>query len=1069
MLASPRIEVGVDFQNVRDGLTHKALRSAASFQQKVGRVGREDGSDSLILTFLAHRSTDAHFAHRPSRLIDSQQLDPIPLASENRDVLATHLFTAILEYIGTRPQGTISCRGEAINIIGTGSANRVPESWEDKVRACVVYLLANRLTVRDYILRATGQVPGKPAIAQLADRAIDRMLSILGLVLADLSPAFAEGRTAAHWFKQNRQPTETPAFRQMIEQRERLLSSLEQTVGLPAPLSVPAQALLAAVRNGPASAISGTIPPFQSALLQQVTSLPASTTAALFQVLADAPALAQSLTTLPTGTNLETLCMARQLVHQFFELESDQRGQQQYYFHDILTTLLPFRQFYPFGLLRTHFQPIQAREVSIRLPAAQGGGNEEDTEGLESVLYELLPGTWNYRWGRGLKSPCGRIEQAASGEWYVDIRRIVAEFEETGTSFQASELPADMPVVFGAVVPMLRPIRLTMARSWNQPLVRRDDGLVGDGDEAPDPDPLQDPPRCPTLPRAFPAMWYRVVIAPGAPTVIGQAAPDTTQAVPHTFPAVGRVLLDRATFSEQVTVDRYVYALDRTYGTEVQSPRIHYRQGGAVQRPIVIGDTLMSTDGITLHLQEATVNAVLDLALNAPGAVRGEMTLRALRAFISRSANCGPFRSDMLRKIIAAAYLGAGGTLNSLDSSTVRALIADITRPAYDILVRVILDGVFAGADPVEVGTTRQRQETWYEEAWDDLLRLKAVSTGFDDDRVRQTARDVLVHSLAVSMLDAASQLVGASDGDLRYFYRADCCEVYLFDSVDGGNGFSETIARFLQIPPLRRVLASREGEPSADLPSVDWFALLDEVLSACPAQTTTRLLWEACRQGVSSPTQVAFPQDLPLRDLEARLRHEFDAVTGASAIVNHLIQRRAATFRSWQDLFWLQIVPEIFAVQAQQQDVAPNLSSFVARTQLCITGCLECVNNGDGSVHGSLLSGEHVSRSLLDILLRVVRQREPGAYLPIAPGADLGGALQARAGSPVLLPNGQPATVSVQDGAVTRQVMLTQVLGGVAAAPDDASGPLLASTGDLWSLQLPLVARYRDERPAPA
>ena len=36
LFASPRIEVGVDFDNVRDGVTHKAMRSAASFQQKAG-------------------------------------------------------------------------------------------------------------------------------------------------------------------------------------------------------------------------------------------------------------------------------------------------------------------------------------------------------------------------------------------------------------------------------------------------------------------------------------------------------------------------------------------------------------------------------------------------------------------------------------------------------------------------------------------------------------------------------------------------------------------------------------------------------------------------------------------------------------------------------------------------------------------------------------------------------------------------------------------------------------------------------------------------------------------------
>ena len=87
LIASPRIEVGVDFRNVRDGVTHKALRSASSFQQKVGRVGREDGSDSMIVTFLAQRTTDAHFAHHPARLIDAQHLDPIPLKADNPDVI----------------------------------------------------------------------------------------------------------------------------------------------------------------------------------------------------------------------------------------------------------------------------------------------------------------------------------------------------------------------------------------------------------------------------------------------------------------------------------------------------------------------------------------------------------------------------------------------------------------------------------------------------------------------------------------------------------------------------------------------------------------------------------------------------------------------------------------------------------------------------------------------------------------------------------------------------------------------------------------------------------------------
>jgi hypothetical protein len=92
MLASPRIEVGVDFKNVRDGATHKAMRSAASFQQKIGRVGREDKSDSLVVTFLAHRPTDAHFAHHPARLIEATCSPP--------DWSSSHHVPKVLSRVG---------------------------------------------------------------------------------------------------------------------------------------------------------------------------------------------------------------------------------------------------------------------------------------------------------------------------------------------------------------------------------------------------------------------------------------------------------------------------------------------------------------------------------------------------------------------------------------------------------------------------------------------------------------------------------------------------------------------------------------------------------------------------------------------------------------------------------------------------------------------------------------------------------------------------------------------------------------------------------------------------------
>jgi hypothetical protein len=451
-------------------------------------------------------------------------------------------------------------------------------------------------------------------------------------------------------------------------------------------------------------------------------------------------------------------------------------------------------------------------------------------------------------------------------------------------------------------------------------------------------------------------MWYRVEVPAGRPP---------RERLP--FPSLGRALFDAVDLHEGMQVDRYVYAIDRTYGNEVQPPRIHYRRGTDNPLPVVLGDTLLRTDGLTFRLRPDAVGAVLAEALGGPGPLRGEVTLRALRRFIVRTAGCDPFRSNLLRKVVAAHYLNQGGTLDRLDAAAASAALAGIDRARYDALAAALLDSVFVDDAGGEMTVSRQRQRGWYDKAWDDLARVRAEAAAgkLNDALVRDMGRDLLVHTLVVGALDAAGQLVGAAEGDLGYFYRTDRPEFYLFDSVEGGNGYAETVDRFLHIPPERRT------PDAADLPTSDWFALFEEVLSACPAQATARLLFEACRAGVTAVDQMT---DLT-HDQEARLRHEFDPIIGAARVISEALRAWPAVFRGWQDLLWLQVVPEYFAPALYRAGAVANLSSLEARTHLCLTGCLECVNNGEGSVHGTLLAGEHVSRNLLDALVAHARR----------------------------------------------------------------------------------------------
>ena len=841
--------------------------------------------------------------------------------------------------------------------------------------------------------------------------------------------------------------------------------------GLPAAVAAAVAQVRSALEANDTGGVTGGAAALQAAVLAAtvVPGVDAARPGAMIGFGTQAQAAVASLPAL-SGDQLRTLLLARDVVIAFFG-ETSNPQMELYYLHDVLTRLTPFRTFYPYGLLRTHFQPIQARNVAVRLPHGGEGQFREAEESLDAVLSELLPGTWNYRWVRGFKSPCARVEQAASGAWYVVLDRIAdrARFQDTGTRLTAADLPTDMPLVPDREVPMLRPVQLTLQITANQPVVRPQDGLIGDWDEA---DPVgaaddDDLPRCPTLPRAFPATWYRVAPAIGPlPPVIGEAAPGTAVPAPHTFPAFGRVWLNRVEFDERMTVDQYVYALDRTTGTWVESPRLHYRRG-ADPLPVVIGDTLHRTDGLRFRLNQTAVNAVLDETIAAPGPVRGEVTLRALRRFIGRVVGCDPFRVVLLRKVIATAFLDGGGRLDGFDAAAVRAALASVDAAGYAAIAARLVNGSFAGSDPAENPGGAQRQAEWYARAEADFLRLRAAAAQFTDDVVRETGRDLLTHTLAVTSLDAAAQLVGAADDDLGYFHDPARSAFYLFDRVEGGNGYAETVRDYLHIPPLRRIMTARED--GDDLPTADWFGLLDQITSPCPAQLATRIVFAACRCGATDHRAVCLPAGVPVRDLDARIRHEFDGVTGSAGVIRRALAAFPNVFRDWPDLLWLQVVPEYFAPQVCGAGApARSFTDLVTRTRVCVTGCLECVDNAEGSVYGSLASAEYVSRPLLDAATRFVRQQEPNAFHLIQAGADLGHELQARAGRPVLRPDGAPATVAVLDDGAHRDVMVTQVLSVVAIAPDATPGPLLEQDGGGWAVRLPFIASYRDERGNP-
>ena len=98
-IATPTLEVGVDMSNVSDVLTHKAIRNVSSYRQKVGRAGREPGTDAVAMTLMSLRRQEFQYYRSMVRLVDSEILDPVPVANNNLAMKKNQAYECVFDFL----------------------------------------------------------------------------------------------------------------------------------------------------------------------------------------------------------------------------------------------------------------------------------------------------------------------------------------------------------------------------------------------------------------------------------------------------------------------------------------------------------------------------------------------------------------------------------------------------------------------------------------------------------------------------------------------------------------------------------------------------------------------------------------------------------------------------------------------------------------------------------------------------------------------------------------------------------------------------------------------------------
>jgi len=143
LIGSPRIEVGVDLSNVSEGLTYRAMRDPAGLQQKVGRIGREPGSDVLVVHIITESTREQYYLRNPELVLDSNYLQPIPLHERSEVIRRSHLYMATFDFILHNQTGKYANRihreGHRILLINDidDPGNGI---WHDKLAGLIDFL-----------------------------------------------------------------------------------------------------------------------------------------------------------------------------------------------------------------------------------------------------------------------------------------------------------------------------------------------------------------------------------------------------------------------------------------------------------------------------------------------------------------------------------------------------------------------------------------------------------------------------------------------------------------------------------------------------------------------------------------------------------------------------------------------------------------------------------------------------------------------------------------------------------------------------------------------------------------
>jgi len=1047
VLASPSLEVGIDLKRVTESIMFHAIRNVASYRQKAGRIGREEGTDSMNITLIDGRPIDLHYYRQPRKLISLAQLDPIPLKDTNEYILRCGMYTAVWDWLAIK--GDLP---EAIPLgVEDGSSD-----FGRLLERSLASLRGDSPGVRAHLRQvARGYGPAESYI----DAAVGQVDSELSLLLTDVKGILE------------------PGVSRLADVVPNLLSEHGRRV-------VPARRLAASLQQikeftNDYQRSRSRLDPLDLGLSEEFQQLDLMNKAGWTKegVAPHLPRLEAKLASLSDVSqkvNLRRVFQSLQNIHDFLEeMDVDPRP---LYFYDQFNSFVrsekPMAHYLSFlmenldvfRLSRTHPAFVRIKNLftnpySEEVEVSRFDVDEERVS-LDEALFSMIPGTWTYRLGKkAVKVKSGRVVVSEGGILRIDTDQL----NERGSQFIRVKPNVPGPPGFPEFE-VVRPTRLAVIDTRDK-YVTLDlrNGTVLDGDEGQTERGEGEEYKQIKIPKSYLNKWVHVQGDEGEPVVVneldierlaildrdGKAEESGLKAALRIKHPLAAALFDKVLWHRRIDATEFVYSASRTYtSTQVSGMELVFETGEGGR--IAFGQSIL-TEGISIDLHPTLVEDTHAAILK--GLMEGKAEwipsiLKCLNAYLSSAggeagAGVGSFVVRDLVAILSTYVDTSGGrwtpealteAFKSLSGDLVR--LENLAHSYYRNIVSIeINDYESFGPSAGSRGEDKDREEL--EAKVERLLSAtKSLSPSIDGfvSSVDRWVHDVLLNSFGLASASALQRLAGVGDSVVGYAPDLDGVDkgryrVYLYDRDVNGSGSSEVGRRFMHILHVQRHGASVDSKL---LPTDDLLTLLEEELLQCPQHHSDLSALEMLKQRKAGKEEVGMPE------LGYVAEYAREVLSISSSAWDKL------GIRGKEDAWRLPILRQ--RVQDLSRTSGMEVDDLIRATTICWNGCPECILNGESMLGG--MTGESLlDKAVLDELFRRGRGRS-ASYLHVTP-TDL-----ANGAGNIPFGNLSKVVIDLPDRRI-RSVSLPYTV-GVEVSPESGAVPgLIMRTSDIEGMSL--------------